>query len=71
MEQHARRIVADEPTAADEDTAVPLDAEQILSLLESDIAAEEADNAVAGIANGILIGAALWLVSLGALYFFL
>jgi hypothetical protein len=71
MEQHARRVVIEEPTDFDEDTAIPLDAEEILSLLESDVATQEAEDAVSGIANGILIGAALWLVSLGALYFFL
>lgn len=71
MEQHARRVITEEPTAYEDDGAVALDAEEILSMLESDFETQESNDAVAGIANGILIGTALWLVSLGALFLFL
>ena len=69
MEQRARRQKTDErhEFVADEDSSIPLDAETILSLLENDFAVDQADDAVNGIANGIVLGAVLWILALGAL----
>ena len=68
--RHARHEITDanqEFANAETDSAVTLDETAVLQHLEAGLRDEHSDDPIAGILNGVMISAVMWIVMLSAL----